>query len=158
MRIQKSSTIIIISLVLSVVGMVALIIGGRLTSDIKKKKETYIETKGIVIYLITSDGTIMDDDVIDYVINGTRQASYAPVVEYYVNGKRYETTHKVYSYPPEYKIGEEVILQYNPDDPTDVIFKSNSGIWIVFLVGSVFSIGGVSMLCYMLVKRRINFN
>ena len=150
MKETKKSTMIIVGLVMSVIGIALLIWGGFSLSSFLKKKNTYIETVGIVVDYEISGG--YDSDPYDEYYD--EDIMYAPIVEYVVDGKVYETVHHVSSGRPEYFIGQKVTLKYNPNNPEDVIFKFNNSFWIPFFVGLVFVGCGLSMTFVGIFKKK----
>ena len=63
---------------------------------------------------------------------------YYPVVEYTVDGKKYETrlANSDSTNSTEYKEGQEVLVQYNPDKPEELSKKGDKG----GLIGGIFFI------------------
>lgn len=137
----KRSTMIVVGLILSLIGIGVICLGVYFVSDFIEKKNTYISVAGVVVDYEITGGYDTDpyDDYYD------KNIMYAPVVEYEVDGKIYTTVHKVSAGRPEYFIGQKVSLKYNPRNPEDVIFKFNNAFWIMFVVGTAFAGCGLPM-------------
>lgn len=79
--------------------------------------------------------------------------TYAPVFVYKYNEKEYRTKGHIYTYPPEYEVGDEVVIKINPDDPeklNDPKEKSH------LLVGILMEAVVVGVVVYVLYNIRFN--
>ena len=79
--------------------------------------------------------------------------TYTPVFVYKYNEKEYRTKGHIYTYPPEYEVGDEVVIKINPDDPeklNDPKEKSH------LLVGILMEAVVVGVVVYVLYNIRSN--
>ena len=79
--------------------------------------------------------------------------TYTPVFVYKYNEKEYRIKGHIYTYPPEYEVGDEVVIKINPDDPeklTDPKEKSH------LLVGILMEAVVVGVVVYVLYSIRSN--
>lgn len=79
--------------------------------------------------------------------------TYTPVFVYKYNEKEYRTKGHIYTYPPEYEVGDEVGIKINPDDPeklNDPKEKSH------LLVGILMEAVVVGVVVYVLYNIRSN--
>lgn len=126
----KSSPVagIILGIIFCVVGVVLLIFGINNINDYNKKNEKYIEiTSRVVDYKEQYD----EDELL-----------YAIVVEYEVDGKVYRKASNTYTTNPKSE-GSEVIIKYNPNNPTDIIWKNDVSNIILPIVGGLFTAIGL---------------
>ena len=64
------------------------------------------------------------------------------IVEYEVDGRKYRKESNDYS--TVYRsIGDQVLIQYNPNNPSDAIWKNDNGNIIVPIVAGLFVIAGI---------------
>lgn len=91
----------------------------------KEKDSVYIETNALVV---------------DYKYND--EGLMAIIAEYEVSGNKYRITSNVYSSHNK-SIGEAVAVKYNPQNPSDAIWKNDNSIIFVSIVGGVFFVVGV---------------
>lgn len=129
---------IVFSIIFILVG-----IGAALIPKIKSRKCTE-PVMAQVVELIPIQNTSTNS-------KGHRQSSvtYRPVFIYNYNGKDYREESMTSSYPPAFKVGEEVMLKIDPNDPTD--FYAPSDKTIVF-VGTIFAgMGGFFLFIGILV-------
>ena len=56
---------------------------------------------------------------------------YSPVIEFEANGLTYSFEGDTASYPPEYKVGEEVRVLYNPENPNNAQINKASERWLM---------------------------
>ena len=59
---------------------------------------------------------------------------YSPVIEFEANGQTYTFEGDNASYPPEYKVGEEVRVLYNPADPSNAQIYKFSERWLAPMI------------------------
>lgn len=59
---------------------------------------------------------------------------YSPVIEFQVNGQTYSFDGDTASYPPEYEVGEEVRVLYNPADPNNAQINKFSERWLMPII------------------------
>lgn len=79
--------------------------------------------------------------------------TYTPVFVYKYNEKEYRTKGHIYTYTPEYEVGDEVVIKINPDDPeklNDPKEKSH------LLVGILMEAVVVGVVVYVLYNIRSN--
>ncbi len=57
--------------------------------------------------------------------------TYSPVIEFQANGQTYTFESDNASYPPEYEIGEEVKILYNPENPNNAQINKASERWLM---------------------------
>ena len=105
--------------------------------------ETSIKTSGVVIGLEESTSSSSSSSSI----------SYAPTVKYQdAEGNEYVFTSNISSSPPSYDVGEEVIIMYNPNNPSDAQIKSIFGQWIiVWILGGI---GGIHFITLRIRKKK----
>lgn len=121
--INKPWQSLLFCLIFLVVGIGLIIYGINSNATLKEKSARFIETQAIVVdYDYNSDGLA------------------AIVVEYEVNGNKYLKTSSSSSSSPK-SIGSVVKIKYNPDNPNDMIWNSNEGIFIL-IFGSICAIFG----------------
>lgn len=103
------SALLVVSFILVIVTVVLGINGA-------KKNATFQECNGTIIkfYESSSEGTV----------GSYENVSISPVVEYTVNGTRYEFIGKYYS--TNMKIGQDITVLYNPNDPSVASIKSGT--------------------------------
>src|SRR5690606_15772977 len=56
---------------------------------------------------------------------------YSPVIEFEANGQTYTFEGDNASYPPEYEVGEEVPVLYNPEKPNNAQINKASERWLM---------------------------
>lgn len=56
---------------------------------------------------------------------------YSPVFEYTVAGRRHSFESMNASSPPSYRVGQQVEILYNPEDPDDAVVNSFGELWLV---------------------------
>ena len=95
-----------------------------------EKNETFVETTSRVV---------------DYKYNDERLQ--AIVVEYVVDGQTYQKVSNSYSNMPK-SIGTEVSIRYNPNNPQDAIWTSDSTNIVLPIIGVVFILAGVIVVIY----------
>ena len=104
-----------------ILGIACVVIGiFILISHFNAQKTQTAETTATIIRI---DSEVeMDSDGFD-----TRY--YSPVIEYTVDNKKYETRlpDSRTTNSAEYKEGETVTIQYNPDNPNEISTKGNKG-------------------------------
>ena len=92
------------------------------------KLNSFVHTQGIVVdnfYSTTND-------------NGTVSGAYQPVVEFKLaDGKSVRFTDGVGSLPPDYEVGSQVDVVYNPQNPKEANINSLKRVWLaptIFIV------------------------
>jgi len=56
---------------------------------------------------------------------------YSPIIEFEANGETYTFEGDNASYPPEYEVGEEVRVIYNPENPSNAQINKASERWLM---------------------------
>jgi hypothetical protein len=136
------SLIAIISLLIGLI----LLIWAWLTSSKKKKFfDTAIRAEGKVVALIkresdeTSTNTTADDEVITDFEKVTKGFLYAPKIEYLSSsGEKYVIEAMTFSYPPKHKIGDQLILYYDPNHPEKGIVDTFMKKWLTVIMLAIF--------------------
>ena len=122
-----------------IIGIVCLLIGIALgvysffsIKNHDEQSKTFIETNSVVV-----------DYKIDVDENG--EELRAIIVEYEVDGRKYRKESNDYS--TIYRsIGDNVLIQYNPNNPTEAIWKNDTGNIIVPIVAGLFVIVGIIVI------------
>ena len=98
-----------ISFLFLVLGLMMTAAGLILRYYYRRKEQLSGHTRGRVIDLILRE------------VPGTGSASfsnrYYPVLEFYANGKLYKENYPYGAYPSNYQVGDEVKIDYDPEDP-----------------------------------------
>ena len=116
---------VLLGLVLVIAGISLLFFAISSIKTYNEKNKTYVETTSKVVdYKYNDDGL------------------QAIVVEYVVNGQSYQKVSNSYSNMPK-SIGTKVSIKYNPNNPKDAIWKSDSTNIILPIFGVVFVLVGV---------------
>lgn len=94
---------------------------------------------GLVIFLVSnflSSGNVgVAGKVVDLTV---RRNSQAPIIEYVVNGKSYQHTSPIYSSLDLYKVGDAVMISYDPNAPQNSYIDSYRVEWLVAgIIGTV---------------------
>lgn len=84
------------------------------------------ETEGVVVDLIWR--------------SGSQGSTAAPRVRYVHNGRRYEFTGNVSSNPPAYRVGEKVVVLYDPEKPSEAKIR---GFWELCMPPAAFALLGL---------------
>jgi len=127
-------------IVFIIVGLVVLSLGISNIKTHSEKSATFIETTSVVTdYHYNSDGL------------------QAIVVEYEVDGEVYKKISNSYSNMPK-SLGTEVSIKYNPQNPKDAIWTSDSTNIVMPLFGIVFAVAGIFMLVYAIKDMRSKKN
>lgn len=71
--------------------------------------------------------------------------TYSKIIEFEVDGKRYRHVQKASSNIRS-KIGKQIKIRYNPEDPTDNVMKHEFTGWVFIIVGIVFISFGIGMV------------
>lgn len=72
---------------------------------------------------------------------------YSPIFEYTVNGRRHTFESMNASDPPAYRVGQEVEVIYNVDNPSDAAVNSFSELWMVATM-----LCGVALILFVLLN------
>ena len=134
-KIGASKTLIKVGFLLLIIGLILSIIAGVLISKYNKKKQTYIQTIGLVIDYDSREEFYTDED------ETSIYYMYAPIVEFMVNGKTYKAKYNVYMLNPP-ALGTEMPLRYNQNDPRDVVFDNDQSRIAVPVIAGIFIIVG----------------
>jgi hypothetical protein len=83
-------------------------------------------------------------------------STYAPSITYIVNGQTYTHHSSTSSFPPAYKVGENVALLYKKGDPNDARIDSWSSQWLFpsLLAGAGLLVAVVAVPLTLLAIRR----
>lgn len=117
-------------LIFAIVGIALLCFAVSSIKTYNEKNETFVETTSRVV---------------DYKYNDERLQ--AIVVEYVVDGQTYQKVSNSYSNMPK-SIGTEVSIRYNPNNPQDAIWTSDSTNIVLPIIGVVFILAGVIVVIY----------
>lgn len=121
---------VLFGLIFTTVGIALLCFAVSTIKSYNEKNETFIETSSKVIdYKYNDDGL------------------KAIVVEYVVDGQTYQKISNSYSNMPK-GIGTEVSVKYNPNNPKDAIWTSDSTNAILPIVGILFTLVGVIVIIF----------
>ena len=131
-----------------IIGMVAVFLGfalcfatavWMLTQQLKAN--SYIKTDGIIIDREPHESWDSERD--EYV------TVYYNLIEYEVNGEKYqkltETQNNIFGSD---KVGDSYTVYYNPDDPTDVLFKTPDRVLmttVCFIASGALAAGGIAV-------------
>ena len=116
---------VLFGLIFAVVGIALLFFANSSIKTYNEKNATFIETTSTVVdYKYNDDGL------------------QAIIVEYVVDGQTYQKISNSYSNMPK-SIGTEVSVKYNPNNPKDAIWTSDSSNIILPIFGAVFTLVGV---------------
>jgi len=103
------------------------------------RANSYIKTDAIIIDLEPHE--TWDPDRESYI------TVYYNLIEYEVNGEKYrkltETQNSLFEHD---KIGDPYVVYYNPNDPTDVLYKTPDRILmttVLYIVAAAFTVGAV---------------
>lgn len=96
-------------------------------------------------------GEKVNGKVIDVKLYFARHATYKPSIQYStLGGKTLIGTTNIGSNPPNYKIGQEVKLYYNPKNPEHILVKNFSDQWLLALtfgsIGTIFMVMSLYIL------------
>ena len=133
---------VIVGIIFIIIGVVSLILGKNLMVENNEKSKTFIEVTGYVV-------DYEYQDRYDY------ESPASEIVEYVVDGETYRVTSSVSSTNPRSR-GTEVLLMYNPSDPSDVIWVNDEGNLIILIVAVIFIIGGIYITIKSVIKLRHN--
>ena len=130
------SVLLVASFVLVIV-TVALAISGA------KKNATFQECNGRIIDFYENSSRAYLDEY--------ESVSISPVVEYTVHGTRYEFVGGYYS--TDMKIGDDIIVLYDPFDPADATIKSGT-IFAPIITGMIAAIFLILATVYFVIKSK----
>lgn len=102
----------------------------------------------------TTAKIIRIDNEVETDSDGFHTTYYTPVIEYTVNEQRYikKLTNSKTSNSIEYRVGDEITIQYNPDKPQEITEKGNIRALTGGLVGGIVAIGLGIMFIYLFFK------
>ena len=130
LKTMKQSQKILFGLIFTIIGIAILCFASSSINTYNEKNATFTETiSKVVDYKYDDDGL------------------QAIIVEYVVNGRTYQKVSNSYSNMPK-SIGAEVSIKYNPNDPQDIIWTSESANIILPIVGIAFTLIGIAILIY----------
>ena len=130
LKTMKQSHKILFGLIFTIIGIAILCFASSSINTYNEKNATFTETTSKVVdYKYDDDGL------------------QAIIVEYVVNGRTYQKVSNSYSNMPK-SIGTEVSIKYNPNDPQDIIWTSDSTNIILPIVGITFTLIGIAILIY----------
>ncbi len=130
LKTMKQSQKILVGLIFTIIGIAILCFASASIKTYNEKNATFTETTSKVVdYKYDDDGL------------------QAIIVEYVVNGRTYQKVSNSYSNMPK-SIGTKVSIKYNPNDPQDAIWTSDSANIILPIVGIVVTLIGVAILIY----------
>ena len=93
--------------------------------------EAYQNQKQIAASIKTS-GTVVDNSYATVNHDGTLSGAYYPVVEFTLaTGTAVRFNDGIGSLPPDYAVGDQVAVLYNPTDPKDARIYTWKRIWFV---------------------------
>ena len=116
---------VLFGLIFTIIGIALLWFAVSSIKTYNEKNETFIETTSTVVdYKYNDDGL------------------QAIIVEYVVDGQTYQKISNSYSNMPK-SIGTEVSVKYNPNNPKDAIWTSDSNNIVLPIFGAVFTLVGV---------------
>lgn len=118
----------LLGLIFIIIGIVLLCFAVSSIKTYNEKNDTFIETTS---------------KVVDYKYND--EGLQAVVVEYTVNGQTYKKISNSYSNAPK-TIGTEVLVKYNPTNPQDAIWASDSTNIVLPIFGVIFTLAGVIII------------
>ncbi len=85
--------------------------------------------------------------------------TYTPVFVYKYNEKEYRTKGHIYTYSPEYEVGDEVVIKINPDDPEKINDPKEKSHLIVGILMEAVVVGVVVYVLYNIrSNRKIDLN
>lgn len=113
-----------------IIGIACVVIGVFILISYSRAQK--VQTAETTATIIRVDSELETDT------DGFETRHYYPVIEYTVEGQRYETRlpNSDTTDSTEYKEGQTVTIQYNPDNPNELSKKGNKG----GLIGGIFFI------------------
>jgi hypothetical protein len=102
-----------------------------------------LESKGIV-----NEGIVVDMDA--STTDGS--TTYAPIIEFQANGQTYSFKGGISSNPPQYSVGDQVNVLYDPDNPETAQINKGSERWLVPLILIPAMIFGVIVVNFFLIR------
>ncbi|MBR6395286.1 MAG: DUF3592 domain-containing protein [Ruminococcus sp.] len=85
--------------------------------------------------------------------------TYTPVFVYKYNEKEYRTKGHIYTYSPEYEVGDEVVIKINPDDPEKINDPKEKSHLLVGILMEAVVVGVVVYVLYNIrSNRKIDLN
>jgi len=93
-------------------------LGGWILRIRMQREHTYEkETRAKVVDLV-----LREDDA----SRGSFRNKYYPVFQYYANGKLCETVYPEGAYPAAWKVGQPVMIEYDPEEPTEYVIRKSA--------------------------------
>ena len=121
-----------------VIGIIVLILGVFLTifftknfKTEQKKHENYLETVAVVTGY---EECKLDDDI-----------GYRYIATYKIDRDSYQIVSMTCSNVPK-KLGKEVKIKYNPNNPSDAVFTNDISRFILPFVGGIFALCGIVLI------------
>ena len=144
---EETGSSLLASLGVILLGLFFMVVFGFNNEIFMSNKPNYKEVKATVIGYVESQSS-NDESV---------TTAYTPVVEYYIDGQRYTAHSNVYSKPRSYKVGDQVIIKYNPNNPNIALVPQDSRIEKYWRIAGGFFISfGIFMLMGSLKSRKQN--
>ncbi len=143
---------LIISILFAIIG-IGLIVGGAIfNNSLNSKLNSWTHT----VATVTSYREYEDKDS-----DGYYQTMYTEILEFTANGQVYSVRSNVSS-SIRPRIGDLREIAYNPNNPKDIVLATKDNhmpVYILFIVGGVFSLLGISLIVsniVSIVKKRKN--
>lgn len=161
MKSNKSAAklvVIIVSIPMFLTGAVFLTIGIVMNRADKALDKRCTET-------VTAEVTELDSETGSYQTGrrGHRRTktytTYAPRFSYTIDGREYNTLFSRYSSPPEFEVGEQTEIRYDPDEPTVIYVESSKSMRtmsIIFIIigSAALAVGVILVIAGIAVSRK----
>ena len=129
----------------SIVGAILLVpSAGALISEITLQRECTEITDGIVTRMIFNPANPSNDS----------SDSWTPVFRYGASGRIYEQRSSVSSSPPQYEVGEAVMVRYDPDDPNRYVVEGDHSSLILSGAITIMCLGFTAVLPVAIAMKR----
>lgn len=128
--------ILIVGAILLIIGIGLIILSYNTITTYNEKNKTYVETTA---------------QVVDYAYDS--EGLQAIIVEYQVNSKSYRKTSNSYSNMPS-SIGTTVSIKYNPNNPQDAIWTTDSTNIVLPIVAVVITLVGILAVIFSLKSKK----
>ena len=123
-------------------GAISFIVGICVLLNYKKKKREAIQTTYGVVTGVTSMNGIGDNMMYDYY----------PTIDFYIGNERITVKSKFPVSNNKYKVGQKVLVHYNPNNPTEFYIDNNTNQKIF---GIVYTIVGIAILVFILLTTMV---